>query len=107
MKQVYMPIVATFLLVVTSLTVRAAEPPLPDAEIADVNGRPTILVDGRPLPPVGYSGMINAQETVQQVEAFGRHRMGFYMVGLPQIEGQFLRDDLPFSEAELWTDGQP
>jgi hypothetical protein len=25
----------------------------------------------------------------------------------PEIEGQFMRDDLPVSEAELWTDGQP
>ena len=25
----------------------------------------------------------------------------------PELEAQFMRDDLPFSEADLWTDGQP
>jgi hypothetical protein len=67
---------------------------LPDAEIAVVKGRPSILVDGKPVPHAGYSAMIAAEEMEGQIEAFSRHRMGFYMVAPPQIPGP--QWDTPF-----------
>ena len=87
------PYILLVLLFVLPDVARAADP-LPNAEVRVINGRPTIVVDGKALPSTGHVSMVGKKETVRQFQDFCKHRMGIYHVAPPQIPGE--QFDTPF-----------
>jgi len=82
------------LLLLLTQTLQAADPHLPDTEIANINGRPMILVDRKPVALAGYCGAVDLKESIRQHNDFGKHQMGFYLVSVPSIPGP--QKDTPF-----------